>query len=141
MSRVELLAVGLLHPESLVAGGVARCHEDVLDLREALVDEGVELDGALEVASAPEPEQGGQTGAIGSHLRLAEDFGVKEGVLVKSVADDSVAKKTGLKAGDVITSVNGRHVYDSSDVTRAIVLDHTLSIDKATLNPAELWQS
>ena len=52
--------------------------------------------------------------------QLAEYFGVKEGVLVKSVAADSVAAKAGLKAGDVITSVNGRHVYDSSDVTRAL---------------------
>jgi serine protease Do len=52
--------------------------------------------------------------------QLAEYFGVKEGVLVKSVAADSVAARAGLKAGDVITSVNGRKVYDPSDVTRAI---------------------
>lgn len=52
--------------------------------------------------------------------QLAEYFGVKEGVLVKSVAEGSVAGKAGLKAGDVITSVNGRHIYDSSDVTRAL---------------------
>ncbi len=52
--------------------------------------------------------------------QLAEYFGVKEGVLVKSVAEGSVAVKAGLKAGDVITSVNGRHVYDASDVTRAL---------------------
>jgi serine protease Do len=52
--------------------------------------------------------------------QLAEYFGVKEGVLVKSVAADSVGAKAGLKAGDVITGVNGRKVYDSSDVTRAV---------------------
>src|SRR4029079_6459815 len=40
--------------------------------------------------------------------QLAQYFGVKEGVLVKSVADDSSAQKAGVKAGDVITSVNGR---------------------------------
>ena len=45
---------------------------------------------------------------------------MKEGVLVKSVAEGSVGAKAGLKAGDVITSVNGRHIYDSSDVTRAL---------------------
>jgi S1-C subfamily serine protease len=45
---------------------------------------------------------------------------VKEGVLVRSVAADSSASKAGLKAGDVITAVNGRHVYDSSDITRAL---------------------
>jgi serine protease Do len=52
--------------------------------------------------------------------QLAEYFGVKEGVLVKSVAEGSVAAKAGLKAGDVITSLNGRHVYDTSDLTRAL---------------------
>jgi len=52
--------------------------------------------------------------------QLAEYFGVKDGVLVKSVAADSVAAKAGLKAGDVITSVNGRKIYDASDVTRAL---------------------
>jgi serine protease Do len=52
--------------------------------------------------------------------QLAEYFGVKDGVLVKSVAADSVAARAGLKAGDVITSVNGRKVYDASDVTRAL---------------------
>lgn len=52
--------------------------------------------------------------------QLAEYFGVKEGVLVKSVAADSVGAKAGLKAGDVITGVNGRKVYDSLDVTRAL---------------------
>lgn len=51
---------------------------------------------------------------------LAEYFGVKDGVLVKSVAEDSPASKAGLKAGDVITAINGRHVYDSSDIIRAL---------------------
>jgi serine protease Do len=52
--------------------------------------------------------------------QLAEYFGVKEGVLVKSVTEDSVAAKAGLKAGDVITSINGRKVYDTSDISRAL---------------------
>lgn len=52
--------------------------------------------------------------------QLAQYFGVKEGVLVKSVAEDSPAQKAGVKAGDVITSINGRQVYDVSDVNRAI---------------------
>ena len=52
--------------------------------------------------------------------QLAGYFGVKEGVLVKSVSDDSAAQKAGVKAGDVITSVNGRHIYEASDVNRAI---------------------
>jgi serine protease Do len=52
--------------------------------------------------------------------QLATYFGVKEGVLVKSVEKDSAAEKAGLKAGDVITTVNGRKIYETSDVTRAI---------------------
>jgi serine protease Do len=52
--------------------------------------------------------------------QLAEYFGVKDGVLVKSVADGSSAQKAGLKAGDVITSINGTHVSETSDVNRAL---------------------
>jgi serine protease Do len=63
--------------------------------------------------------------------QLAQYFGVKEGVLVKSVADDSAAQKAGVKAGDVITSVNGRRVYETSDVNRA--MDRTESTDEFTL--------
>ena len=57
---------------------------------------------------------------------------MKEGVLVKSVAADSVGAKAGLKAGDVITAVNGRKVYDSSDVTRA--LDRTEDSGDVTID-------
>jgi serine protease Do len=52
--------------------------------------------------------------------QLAEYFGVKEGVLVKSVQADSAAAKAGLKAGDVITAFDGRKIYETSDLTRAI---------------------
>ena len=52
--------------------------------------------------------------------QLAEYFGVKEGVLVTSVSDDSVAARAGLKAGDVVTSFNGTAVNDASDVRRQV---------------------
>lgn len=52
--------------------------------------------------------------------QLAEYFGVKEGVLVSSVAADSAAARAGLKAGDVITAVNGRGVRDPNDVREAM---------------------
>lgn len=63
--------------------------------------------------------------------QLAQYFGVKEGVLVKSVAEDSAALKAGVKAGDVITTVNGRHIYEASDVNRAI--DRMDTTDEFTL--------
>jgi len=52
--------------------------------------------------------------------QLAEYFGVKEGVLVKSVQADSAAQKAGIKAGDVITGLNGSKVYDPVDLNRVI---------------------
>lgn len=52
--------------------------------------------------------------------QLAEYFGVKEGVLVKSVQADSAAQKAGIKAGDVITGLNGSKVYDAADLTRSL---------------------
>ena len=52
---------------------------------------------------------------------LEEYFGARNGgVLVSSVAQDSAAAKAGLKAGDVITSINGNRVSDSSDLMRAL---------------------
>jgi serine protease Do len=49
--------------------------------------------------------------------QLAEYFGAKDGgVLVASVTKDSPADKAGLKAGDVITSIDGGRVRSSDDV-------------------------
>ena len=45
--------------------------------------------------------------------QLAEYFGTKDGVLVTSVTDNSVAAKTGVKAGDVITSLDGGSINDA----------------------------
>lgn len=50
--------------------------------------------------------------------QLAAYFGVKEGVLVTSIADDSAASKAGIKAGDIITSFNGSDVAAPSDLRR-----------------------
>jgi serine protease Do len=52
--------------------------------------------------------------------QLAQYFGTKEGVLVTSVADNSAASKAGIKAGDVITSLNGSEVTTPSDLRRRI---------------------
>jgi serine protease Do len=53
--------------------------------------------------------------------QLGEYFGTKEGALVSSVRADSLGAKTGLKAGDVITSVNGAAVTGSADLRRRLL--------------------
>lgn len=71
--------------------------------------------------------------AFGNHRRigvstmqltkqLADYFGIGDGkgVLVTSVADDSPAAKAGLKAGDVITSIDGEKVEGAGDLARGI---------------------
>lgn len=65
----------------------------------------------------------GSTGRLGigvSELsaQLAEYFGTKDGVLVTSVNDDSIAAKTGVRAGDVITSLDGSSISDAEDLRR-----------------------
>lgn len=54
--------------------------------------------------------------------QLADYFGIADGkgVLVTTVAEDSPAAKAGIRAGDVITSVDGEKVEGSGDVSRAI---------------------
>jgi len=52
--------------------------------------------------------------------QLADYFGVSEGILVTSVVENSAAAKAGLKAGDVITAVDGEKVDSPGDITRAI---------------------
>ena len=53
----------------------------------------------------------------GLNSQLAEFFGVKEGVLVRSVIKGSAAETAGLKAGDVITKVDGKVVTSPRTLT------------------------
>ena len=75
----------------------------------------------------------GMVFAFGNHRRigigtmqltkqLADYFGIGDGkgVLVTSVADDSPAAKAGLKAGDVITAIDGEKVEGAGDLARGI---------------------
>jgi serine protease Do len=62
-----------------------------------------------------------KTGALGVECepvdeQLAEYFGVKQGVLVRSVEKGSAADKAGLRAGDVVTAVGERSVSTPRDV-------------------------
>jgi len=58
--------------------------------------------------------------SLESQEQLAEFFGVKEGVLVRSVNKDSAAEKAGMKAGDVIVEVDQGSVTTPSDVQKRI---------------------
>jgi S1-C subfamily serine protease len=52
--------------------------------------------------------------------QLATTFGVKGGVMVTTVDADSPAGRAGLRAGDIITSINSRTVNDVSDVLQEV---------------------
>lgn len=81
--------------------------------------------------------------------QLQEYFGAKDGgALVASVTKDSAAEKAGLKAGDVITSVNGSSMRDADDIARAlrqaegevtigVLRDKKATTLKATIDPPE----
>lgn len=52
--------------------------------------------------------------------QLGGYFGVKEGVLVRAVLDNSPAQKAGVKAGDVITKVDGAAVTGPGELSNAV---------------------
>lgn len=52
--------------------------------------------------------------------QLAEYFGVKGGVLVRTVVSKTPAQKAGLKAGDVVTKVNGTPVTSPREISSLV---------------------
>ncbi len=63
---------------------------------------------------------------------LAEYFGVKEGVLVRAVVEETAAEKAGLKAGDVIVKVDGIKVSTARQIT-SILRSHDRKTFKVSL--------
>ena len=61
-------------------------------------------------------------GVSGQNLsgQLGDYFGTPEGVLVTSVDDGTPARTAGLKAGDVITRINGETVRNLIDLRRLV---------------------
>jgi serine protease Do len=73
----------------------------------------------------PRPRMVTQSRLLGAELesiegQLAEHFGVKEGLLVRSVDANSPASRASLKAGDVIVEVAGKTVRDAGQIREAI---------------------
>jgi serine protease Do len=64
------------------------------------------------------PMLGVEAESLGSQLAMY--FAVKEGVLVRSVLDNTPAQKAGIKAGDVITKVDGMAVTTPSELSSAV---------------------
>jgi serine protease Do len=58
--------------------------------------------------------------SLGQESQLAEFFGVKEGVLVRSVNKDSAAEKAGMKAGDVIVKVEDTAISTPQQISGAL---------------------
>lgn len=58
--------------------------------------------------------------ALGQESQLAEFFGVKEGVLVRSVNKNSAAEKAGMKAGDVITKIEDTTISTPQQIAGAL---------------------
>lgn len=79
----------------------------------------------FQIPDTPQVFMGMRSGGLGIEAesitaQLAEYFGVKDGVLVRSVAKDSPASKAGMKAGDVITKVDETSVSQPQEITRAL---------------------
>ncbi len=56
--------------------------------------------------------------------QLAQYFGVKDGVLVRSVSKGSAAEKAGIRAGDVITKIEDAHIATPSDISNRLRMLH-----------------
>lgn len=68
--------------------------------------------------SARSPMLGIESEGLSS--QLAEFFGVKEGVLVRSVIKNSAAEKAGIRAGDVIVKIDGQAVTTPREISSVL---------------------
>ena len=81
--------------------------------------------GAPDTPGAPHMFSFGTRRQIGVSLtpltkQLSDHFGVTNGALVNTVRENSPAAKAGLKAGDIITEIDGKAVKGELDLIRAL---------------------
>ena len=58
--------------------------------------------------------------SLGQEEQLAEFFGVKSGILIRSVVKGSAAEKAGIKAGDVLTKIDDTVVSSPAEISSAL---------------------
>jgi serine protease Do len=58
--------------------------------------------------------------SLGQEEQLAEFFGVKSGILIRSVVKGSAAEKAGIKAGDVLTKIDDAAVSSPAEISSAL---------------------
>lgn len=98
---------------------VERSLRNLPEMRAFRMNPDFRFDGMPEVAGRSRTRLGVSVQSLSP--QLAAYFGVTDGgALVASVTPGSAAEKAGLKAGDVITSVNGDRVRDADDLTHEI---------------------
>lgn len=76
----------------------------------------------VQIPDVPRPNMSWRSARLGIDAesvdsQLAEFFGVKEGVLVRSVMSDSAAAKAGIRAGDVIVKIDSSKVTSPREIT------------------------
>ena len=70
--------------------------------------------------------------------QLADFFGVHEGVLVRSVTEKTPAEKAGLKAGDVVTKVNGMLVTSPREISGIVRQSKKMVVFTVVRNKKEI---
>jgi len=144
MVRLKIVRAGATQTVSPVLAerkgpiAIGRVDRDRLDREMARVREKIQAIPEIRWQDMPAPVMGWRSGMLGIEGeglsdQLATFFGVKEGVLIRSVGKNTPAEKAGIKAGDVITKVDGTVVKSSGEIRTALRNAKSASPVKVTL--------